>query len=193
VQILSKDAQRSPENAELLDIIKSETARLNMIVSDFLAYGRPRSPVFQSVDLHESIDEALRLVGRDDRFAESLTVVRDFIPQAPSVRADPGQLRQVFLNLFLNAVQAMGSHGTLTIETRRRDGSVHIVVADTGPGIPADDLPRLFEPFQSRRVGGMGLGLATVRRIIEDHGGRISADSRLGTGTRILISLPHGA
>lgn len=192
MQILGKHVQLSPDDAELLDIIKSETARLNMIVSDFLAYGHPRPPIFQTVDLHESIDDALSLLRRDDRCAPSIVVGRDFEPSSPSVHADPGQLRQVFWNLLLNAVQAMGSTGTLTVETRTRDGRVEIAISDTGPGISPADLPRLFEPFQTRRTGGMGLGLATVRRIVEDHGGHVSAESAVGTGTRILISLPHG-
>lgn len=192
VQILRKDGALSGENAELLDIIKAEADRLNGIVSDFLAYGRPRAPVFQSVDLHESITEALRVLRRDERYAPSIVVERDFAVPPPTVRADPNQLRQVFWNVFLNAVQAMGSHGTLTVETRRDDGVVRIAVNDTGPGIPAADLTLMFEPFQTRRPGGIGLGLATVRRIVEDHGGRVSLASAPGTGTQVRIELPHG-
>jgi signal transduction histidine kinase len=190
VQILAKHVQLSADNAELLDIIKGETSRLNAIVSDFLAYGRPRSPVLQNVDLHECIDEALALLRRDDRYGSTIDLVRKFEPTAPSVLADPAQLRQVFWNLFLNAVQAMGTTGTLVVETHSCRGEVEIVVTDTGPGIPPDVLPRLFEPFQGNRAGGMGLGLATVRRIVEDHGGRVAAHTAVRGGARFVISLP---
>jgi signal transduction histidine kinase len=192
VQILRRDASLSGENTELLDIIKAEADRLNGIVSDFLAYGRPRAPMFQPVDLHESIDEALRLLRRDPRCAPSIVVERDYAAPAPSVQADPNQLRQVFWNVLLNAVQAMGGRGTLTVETRQDDRCVRAAVIDTGPGVAAADLSRLFEPFQTRRPGGIGLGLATVRRIVEDHGGRVWLASTPGAGTRVLIELPRG-
>jgi signal transduction histidine kinase len=191
VQILRKDACLSGENTELLDIIKAETDRLNGIVSDFLAYGRPRAPIFQPVDLHESIDETLRLLSRDERCKPSITIRRDFGLALPTVQADANQLRQVFWNIFLNAVQAMGGDGILTVATRKGDGVVQIAVDDTGAGVPADDVARVFEPFQTRRPGGIGLGLATVRRIVEDHGGHVSLASRPGAGTRVLIALPH--
>jgi two-component system sensor histidine kinase PilS (NtrC family) len=192
VQMLRTDATIGGENRELLDMIKAEADRLNGIVSDFLAYGRPRAPMFQPVDLHESIDDALAVLRRDERCAPSIAVARDFAAPSATVHADPHQLRQVFWNVLLNAVQAMSGHGTLTVETRQDDGRVQIAVVDTGPGIAAADVARLFEPFQTRRPGGIGLGLATVRRIVEDHGGRVSLASTPGTGTRVLIELPRG-
>ena len=193
VQILRRDASFTGENAELLDIIKTEADRLNGIVSDFLAYGRPRAPVFQPVGLHESIEETLRILRRDERCAPSIVIERRFDGPSPTVRADPNQLRQVFWNVFLNSVQAMGGSGMLTVQTQQLDGMVRISVDDTGAGIAeAEDVTHVFEPFHTRRPGGIGLGLATVRRIVEDHGGRVSLTSVAGTGTRVLIELPHG-
>jgi signal transduction histidine kinase len=192
VQILRRDASLSEENAELLDIIKAEADRLNGIVSDFLAYGRPRAPVFQPVDLHESLDEALRMLRRDPRCAPGIAVERQYAAPSAAVHADPDQLRQVFWNVLLNAVQAMGGRGTLTVQTRREGRCVRVTVIDTGPGIAEADQARLFEPFQSRRPGGIGLGLATVRRIVEEHGGGVRLASAPGAGTRVLIELPHG-
>ena len=103
--------------------------------------------------------------------------------------ADRDQLRQVFWNLLLNAVQAMREGGTLAIETQRAPESVEVTVRDTGPGIPANILPRLFEPFVTSKSGGTGLGLAIVRRIIEDHGGRITVSAQDGEGTCFMLSL----
>lgn len=191
-QIMRKHAALDLEGAEMLDIIKAEADRLNTIVSDFLAYGRPRSPVFQPVDLHESLDEALRLVRRDERCAPDIRFERDYAAAPLAVRADPNQLRQVFWNVLVNAVQAMEGRGTITIETRERDRALHVTVRDTGCGIPEADVERLFEPFQTRRAGGIGLGLATVRRIVEDHGGRVSMRSSPGAGTQVLVTLPIG-
>ena len=145
----------------------------------------------EPVDLHESIDETLRLLRRDERCSAAIDIRCDFAPPGPTVRADPNQLRQVFWNVFLNAVQAMKGAGTLSVATRQADGAVQIAVDDTGPGVPREDVVRLFEPFQTRRPGGIGLGLATVRRIVEDHGGRVSLSSEPGAGTRVLIALPH--
>ena len=191
-QVLRKHAPLSPENAELLEIIKSEADRLNAIVSDFLAYGRPRSPVFQHVDIHESIDEALRMLRRDARCTPSIAIAKKYGASGLTVRADPDQLRQIFWNLLINAVQAMDGAGTITVETTECGGRLDVVVADTGCGIPPTDVARLFEPFQTRRAAGIGLGLATVRRIVEDHGGHVSMDSVPGVGTQVLVSLPHG-
>lgn len=191
-QIMRKHAGLDGESAEMLDIIKSEADRLNTIVSDFLAYGRPRSPIFQPVDLHELLDEAVRLMRRDTRCGPGVKFDTDYAAEPISVRVDPNQMRQVFLNLLINAVQAMSGHGVVTLETRESDDAIHIGVRDTGCGISEADMTRLFEPFQTLRAGGVGLGLATVRRIVEDHGGRVSMRSALGVGTRVLVTLPLG-
>jgi signal transduction histidine kinase len=192
VQILRKHARLSPEDAEVLDIIKGETDRLTAIVSDFLSYGRPRAPVFQAVDVDDCIDGVLRLLQRDERCTPGIKVERDLAVSPALVRADPSQLRQVFWNVFQNAVQAMGDAGVLTVATRREDGFVRVTVRDTGRGIPESEMSRVFEPFQTGRAGGMGLGLAIVRRIVDDHGGRASLQSVPGAGTSVLIELPHG-
>ncbi len=191
-QNLKKRALSSEDATESLDIIQREADRLNEIVSDFLTFGRPRSPVFHDVDLHDSIDETLRALGRDGRYAASIQVVRHLEASPSIVRADAGQLRQAFWNLFLNAMQAMGPDGTLTVETRSVPGRVSVTISDTGPGISPGDLPRLFEPFRTTGARGTGLGLATVYRIVTDHGGEITAERRNGHGTSLIISLPNG-
>ena len=192
-QNLKKQTLPPDEAAESLDIIQREADRLNEIVSDFLTFGRPRSPVFHDVDLHDSIDETLRALRRDGRYPASIQVVRRLDASSSIVRADAGQLRQAFWNLFLNAMQAMGPDGTLTVETRSLAQGVSVTISDTGPGILPGDLSRLFEPFRTTSARGMGLGLATVYRIVTDHGGRITAESRSGRGTSFIVSLAHGS
>ena len=189
VGLLRGNPHITGEDAELLTIMESESKRLNDIVSDFLAFGRPRAPQFAPVDLHELIDATWTLLRRDDRCPPSIDFERRFDATLAPVMADRDQLRQVFWNLLLNAVQAMRQGGTLAIETRRAPDSVEVTVRDTGPGIPANILPRLFEPFVTSKSGGTGLGLAIVRRIIEDHGGCITVSAQDGEGTCFVLSL----
>lgn len=190
VQLLRKNPELTGEDRELLEIIQNESQRLNRIVSDFLAFGRPRPPQFQEVNLHGLIDETLAPIRRDGQCPSSITFLRHFDPKLPPIRADRDQIRQVLWNLFLNAIQAMGETGELQVETRRHNGSVELLVRDTGPGIDEGILPNIFEPFQSTKGGGTGLGLAIVRRIVEEHGGRITVDSSEKVGTCFLITLP---
>ncbi|HET7853384.1 MAG TPA: GAF domain-containing protein [Candidatus Methylomirabilis sp.] len=189
VQLLWANPHITGEDAELLDIIQGETRRLNQIVSDFLAFGRPREPHFQEVDLHELINEAFALLQRDDRCSSSNIFRRQFDASLQKVWADRDQLRQVLWNLFLNAVQAMKESGTLQVETRNTTSGVEILVQDTGPGIPRTVLSNIFEPFYSTKPGGTGLGLAIVQRIVEEHGARITVESQAGAGTCFLIAL----
>ena len=189
VELLRSNPHITGEDAELLTIMQSESKRLNDIVSDFLAFGRPRAPQFAPVDLHELIAATWTLLQRDDRCPASIRFERRFDETLTSVVADHDQLRQVFWNLLLNAVQAMREGGTLSVETRRVGRHVEVLVRDTGPGIPASILPRVFEPFVTSKAGGTGLGLAIVRRIVEDHGGGITVTARDGAGTCFVLSL----
>ncbi|MFQ5684528.1 MAG: ATP-binding protein [Candidatus Binatia bacterium] len=192
VQLLRKNPDLTGEDRELLEIIQNESQRLNRIVSDFLAFGRPRPPQFQEVNLHELIDETLAPIQRDGQCPSAVGFFRQFDTNLRMVWADRDQLRQVFWNLFLNAIQAMGEKGELRVETRRHNGDAEILVRDTGPGIAESVLLSLFEPFHSTKSGGTGLGLAIVRRIVEEHGGQIRVDSSQVGGTCFVMSLPLG-
>jgi len=189
VQLLRMNPHITGEEADLLDIIQTGSQRLDEIVSDLLAFGRPRPPRFEEVDLHELIDETFALLKRDDRCPSSIVFLHQFDPSLQKVRADRDQLRQVFWNLFLNAVQAMGEKGMLHVETRSVGSQVKVLVRDTGPGIPTTVLPSIFEPFYSTKAGRTGLGLPIVRRIVEEHGGQITVDSQQGVGTCFTLSL----
>ena len=131
----------------------------------------------------------------------------DVPPGQPTLRLDPGQIRQAFLNLIRNAAEAMPEGGTVTItagqidhtESRRAEGqasrgAIEIHITDTGPGIPAENLDRIFEPFFTNKEGGTGLGLAIARQIAVDHGGSLVCESTQGVGTtfRLIIPIPDG-
>jgi len=192
VQLLQNTDGLSAESVELLAMIRVEADRLNEIVSDFLRFGHPRPPQLAQVALHELIDDTLALLAHD-RSSTQLDVRRSFDSRITKIEADHDQLHQALWNIFVNAAQAMGDGGTLTIETRGLAAGVEIAVRDTGPGIPAERLRDIFEPFYTRRPGGTGLGLAIVRRIVEDHRGQIGVESVEGEGTCFTITLPaHG-
>jgi two-component system, NtrC family, sensor histidine kinase HydH len=188
VSMLRKSVPANPADKELLEIMQDEVNRLNGLVSDFLTFGRPRPPEPRPVDVPRLVDTVLSALERDERCGYNIAIERRFA--AATAHVDPDQLRQVLWNVLLNAVQAMGSAGTLTVGTERMANAVTITVADTGPGIPAALRDRVFEPFCSGRVGGTGLGLAIVKRIVEEHGGQVDVESAEGRGARFIITLP---
>lgn len=190
VQVLRRNPHLTGEDAELLDIIHTGSRRLSEIVSEFSNCGRPRSPQFEEVDLHELIEETFALLQRDDRCSSSIVMHRHFDPTVQYVKADREQLGQVLWNLFLNAVQAMADQGQLDVETHRVGREIKILVRDTGPGIPPTVLPHIFEPLYSTKSRGIGLGLPIARRIVEKHGGQITVHSEHGTGTYFTVLLP---
>jgi signal transduction histidine kinase len=129
---------------------------------------------------------------------KNVALQKNYAPDLPSVRLDAEQLKQVLLNILLNAVQAIKGEGTIWIETRtvqvpieeRAEAFIQIEVRDTGVGIPKENLERIFDPFFSTRAEGSGLGLAISHQIIHDHGGFISVESEVGKGTSFKIHLP---
>jgi signal transduction histidine kinase len=189
VQLLRRDLPAGSEDAELIQIIQTESRRLNEIVSDFLTFGRPRPPRWEAVAMADVIQEAIALLQRDPRCSPAIAFDLMFDPTLPTVAADRDQLHQVFWNLCLNAVQAMGPEGKLRVETRQADGRAVIRIEDTGPGIPAAVRSRIFDPFYTTKAGGVGLGLAIVRRIVEDHGGDIAVESSQERGTCFTLTV----
>jgi signal transduction histidine kinase len=189
-----------------MGIIAHEIERLNTVITDFLAYARPRPLQYDDVDIHRLISGTLALLCNGLPAGSAVTVCTEFACDVPRIGGDPQGLRQVIWNLCLNAVEAMHYRGTLTVRTALQPqlnqpyrGHVQgptaaqalvISVLDTGPGMPLEVIERIFEPFYSTKDKGTGLGLATVERIIYNHQGRLEVDSQLGHGTTIRIHLP---
>lgn len=190
LNLLRANPHITGEDAELLDIIHDGSQRLDQTVSDLLAFGCATPPHFQDVDLHELIDETFAVIQRDPRCPSSIVFHGEFGRSVLKVRADRDRLRQVFWNLFLNAVESMKEKGTLHVQTRIIDNRVEIVIRDSGSGIPADVLPKIFEPFYSTKSGGTGLGLSIVRHIVEEHRGQIIVDAQQDVGACFKVSLP---
>jgi PAS domain S-box-containing protein len=162
--------------------------RLSRTVHDLLLFARPKAMDLVPTDLHGLIDRILHVLG-DDQNNAAVEVVRDFAGNLPAILADGRQMEQVFLNLFLNAIQVMNHKGTVTVATRVHGRSVVVTVADTGPGIPADKIAHIFEPFFTTRAQGTGLGLAIVKKIVEAHGGRIEVAAPQGAGAKFTVTL----
>ena len=175
--------------ARFVDLMQGEVRRLNAIVEQFIALARPLPLTLDRVDAGELLHELAALMEPEAKKAG--VELRLAVPAAlPAVTADRDHVKQVLLNLVVNALQAMAAGGTLGLEARADRERVTLVVADTGPGIPPDALPRVFDPYFTTKAGGLGLGLTIARRIAEAHGGALEAESRPGQGTRFLLSLP---
>jgi two-component system NtrC family sensor kinase len=200
---LLKRAAEMPEFKEDLEVIVRETQRCRGIVKGLLDFARQSPPEKHPTDINEVVERAIRIV-QAQLSAHRVDVEKRLRADLPSVHADANQIQQIIVNLLLNANDAIGEGGgtvTLTTEVKPDDGAargqataVEISVNDTGCGIPAAHLERLFEPFFSTKGGkGTGLGLAVAWGIVEKHNGRIEVESEVGTGTtfRVLLPLAH--
>ena len=191
------------QDADLVGLARRELSRIDSLVSQMLRFASPGKPAIANVRLHEVLNHALRLVEAELRY-RTIRLERAFAAPSDLLRGDEYQLEQAFVNLLLNAVEAMGPNGQLTIATQagpvgsRRGAArglpgrtqLRVTIQDTGIGIPPEDRARLFGPFFTTKTGGTGLGLFVTRRIIREHGGAISVKSKPGQGTAFQILLP---
>ncbi len=196
VQLIANGGSIDVTDRRLLDIIVRETERLNKLIRDFLDYARPTQPNKKLVNLSSLVDEILELMAADSRFEGVL--IRNKCPENLDVFVDSDKFRQVLWNLMVNAVEAIEDAGVIGIDAEEIGssyelngaGAVLIRISDTGSGMDAEALKRVFEPFHTTKAGGTGLGLATVYRVIEAHGGKIRVSSVKGKGTEFTIVLP---
>jgi signal transduction histidine kinase len=176
---------------KLTDQLKTEVARINRHITDFLKYSRPSKLDFQDVDIRAEAEDALRLVEvRAEECGIKTNIVQD--GALPTVLGDRESLRSVFTNLVINAVEAInGAGGNISIKLSNPEvNSVKVEISDSGCGIAADDISKVFEPYFSTKETGTGLGLAIVKKAVDDHGGTISVASKEGSGTTFTIILP---
>ena len=182
-------------NYRALQIVQEESKRCKQIVGDLMEYSRPRSTDFCSTSITDVIEKTLQLV-ENRLYKQKIVLERKLSPGLPRIHADPQQLEQVLVNLYLNAIDAMPEGGKLTVEPKVEESDsvapvTVITVADTGFGIEESDLARIFLPFfTAKKRRGLGLGLSICERIIKNHGGRIEVQSQLGEGTTFRIYLP---
>jgi signal transduction histidine kinase len=172
-----------------LRVIESEVRKMEQSLQTFLDFARPPKAERRLIDLHSIVSDVLGLTrGRAEKQGVAVSVTEPAGPILLTV--DAGQIQQVVVNLILNALDAMPSGGRVRLAARAASGWVEIEVADNGPGVPHELLPRLFQPFVSGKDTGLGLGLAISLRIAQDHGGTIFAMNRPGEGATFTVRLP---
>jgi len=185
--IVSNEERPAPQRREAADFIKDEADRLNRTMKALLNFARPaRSASGEPVDINGLLQ---RIVDFYAPQREGFSIETRFSSNLPPVCASRDALQSVFLNLMLNADQALIEGGTLWIETEAIDGSARVVFRDDGPGIPAEILDRIFQPFITSKKSGTGLGLSLAAHIIEAHNGRISAENQPDGGARFTIEI----
>lgn len=188
-EILKDDYKPEDRKHEFIQILVKETERLNHVVEDFLAMARPQPANITPCPVQEELDTVATLVATD---ARDRGVMLKMLPGAAPiiVNADGEKLRQAFLNIVINALQATPAGGSVSVSTGFEDGHCVITFSDTGRGMDADTLQHVFDPFFTTKPDGTGLGLAITKKIFETHGGALNVESELGSGTTVIVRLP---
>jgi two-component system, NtrC family, sensor kinase len=181
--------QLDDDQLELFNNIIDTINQLTSLTEQILDFGRPVRLALQPVDLNSVVSVVLKLL-RLQISANGIKVEFDPCDSNPTTMLDEACMRAALLNLILNAVQAMPTGGTLSITSAAAGETVSLVINDTGIGMTEERLNKIFEPFNSDKPGGLGLGMPYAKKIIEQHGGNIRVDSKLGEGTRVSITLP---
>ncbi|MBO8128324.1 MAG: two-component sensor histidine kinase [Peptococcaceae bacterium] len=189
VEVMEDDLKECSGIKEYIKRMKQQIERQNKIVDELLDFGKPDNGKLQPLDVNELVQSVLNF---SDALLRRLHIdlqlrLADDLPQ---VIGSQEKLKQVFLNLIINAVQAMPEGGSLIITSQQADEWIRVTFEDTGKGIAADDLPHIFEPYYTTKEGGSGLGLAISQQIIGVHGGQIKAESKPGSGTKMTVYLP---
>jgi signal transduction histidine kinase len=195
VEVLAEELETEDDRAVVKKAVQ-EIKRIEMLLKSLLNFAKPPKPQLSPSNLNELLDKtldfSLKQPARGSGGAGKISVAKAFDAQLPLIRIDPMQFQQIFLNLILNAMEAMPRGGQLRVTTRHNpvEKSLAVEIADTGKGIEQNDLGRIFQPFFTTKKKGTGLGLAITKRLVEQHDGRISVSSEPGQGATILIELP---
>jgi two-component system, LuxR family, sensor kinase FixL len=187
IQVISNRLPAGSREADVMTDIIARIDTLNNLVKDLLLFARPPKPHLMPLDMTVVLGTTAALLSQDGAHAGVHIAMTG---HAPPVMADAELLKIVFINLFVNSAQAMKGQGTVAVSVAEIDGACTVVVSDTGPGIPAEVRDRLFTPFVTTKARGTGLGLSTVKRIVEAHHGHVKVESPAGGGTRITVRLP---
>jgi two-component system, sporulation sensor kinase E len=195
LQLMERSVQKlhDGEKAELeqsIDVARSEVNRLDSIVTQFLKAIRPSRPQLRPENVNTIVEEAVRFFTPELQDRE-IVVEQELRSDLPLLQLDRDQMKQAFYNVIKNSVEAMHRHGTLRIRTDLTDTHVIVRFVDTGGGMSAENLSRVFEPYFTTKPSGSGLGLLIVRRIVREHGGELSIESSQGRGLTLTIRLPY--
>jgi signal transduction histidine kinase len=187
--ILQRNANLDPKYQECLEIIDKESQRLNRLLTEFLDFARPHPPKFQSVDVDGLLDSVIQLAAHGVG-SPAVTLRKQTAQPLPCIDGDPEMLKQLLLNLVINAVQAMPDGGDVVVAATLRDGKMLISVQDQGRGIAPGLRDKIFDPFFTTKDAGTGLGLPVAHQIVDQHGGVLTAEPRASGGMTFSALLP---
>jgi signal transduction histidine kinase len=190
LELMAEDLASNPRHSEVVGEMRHQVQRLTNTMESLLSFTRPPKAKLRAADINVSIEKVLFLIRQQCRDG-CVSIVPDLGIGLPSVLADPSQLEQVFLNLCLNACQAMQRRdgSRLVVRSRKGEGTVHVEFEDSGPGIPVEARPHVFKPFYTTKGEGNGLGLAISARIVNEHGGHIGYRCPPDGGTIFTVTL----
>jgi two-component system sensor histidine kinase PilS (NtrC family) len=193
VEVLQRELKLEGENATLMELIATESTRLNRFVTDLLSYSRERDLSLEPVEINPYLAETCETLGLDPRCSAGIRVRFEPAEAEAYLNVDREQMRQVWLNLAANAMEAMTSGGDLVVRWRGAgSGRIEVEFQDQGSGIAAEDMPRVGQPFYTTKESGTGLGLPIAHRIVERHGGKLTLHSPSRRGTIARVDLPEG-
>ncbi|HOX16085.1 MAG TPA: ATP-binding protein, partial [Smithellaceae bacterium] len=180
------------EDEQTTDIMIAETERLNRVISQLIEFARPLELKKEQTNLVDLIRHTIRLVNAEaGKNAVEIDVKTD--EDLPLADIDPDKIKQVLLNIFLNALSAMPEGGKLSVEMAAQKDFMDVTISDTGSGIKEEDMPRIYDPYFTSKPAGTGLGLAVAQKIMDAHGGVIQMESKAGVGTKVTLRFPLSA
>lgn len=202
IQVLQSTLQADKEQQQLMEIVLKETERVNDIVSDFLSFAQPRKSKSTVIDLTQLLQDIIILMKNSNEYDPSINIQLSAPPDHIIIQSEEAQIKQMIWNLCINGVQAMHKSGNLTLTLKKVHGYQHknfetsrrgvlVTIEDQGRGIDPSDLDKIFDPFFTTREEGVGLGLPTVKQIVERFAGHLGIESELGRGTRFDVFLPQ--
>lgn len=192
MQIVAQDSGKvTPEQSgRLLSIINKETARLNTTLNNFLGFAQSKSPRKMLCDLNTLLAETIELLKHQRKDGYPFEILSEFDAFLPAAFLDHDMMRQIIWNLLMNGLQSMPGGGVIKVTTGTMNGHVYFSVKDTGTGMTAEEMENCFIPFYTRKSGGLGLGMAIVKKIVDQHSGAILVKSEYGKGSEFCISFP---
>ena len=193
LKLITEDTQNDPDNPQRwlkkINVVQKETARLEQILDDFLRFIGKSELDLQNTDVNLLVNDMADFYTPQAR-AKNITVRLGLAKNPITCKIDPDMIKQVILNLFINATQAMNEGGELIIRTNMNDKNANIEISDTGTGIPPEEIDKIFQAYYTSRPAGTGLGLPIAKKIINAHNGNIVVNSQPGKGTSFTISIP---
>jgi signal transduction histidine kinase len=190
IDIIAKEGVKSKVRKTMIEYIQDEVRRLNRLVEDFLSFARPKPAHKSMININQVVNKMVTMVPLQEFNEKEIALQVQLAPDVRDVNVDEHQVYQALLNVFTNAVQAIPERGDIIISTANQKGGVVIEVTDSGIGISDEEKEKVFEPFFTKKQRGTGLGLAVVKKIMDNHNGEIRINDRQGGGTVFSLWLP---